>query len=124
MEKAKNSVDGESINILRIEDNPGDVRLVREMLAEKVGRLFDVQSVDDSRPGSRTWLRAGSMSCYWIWHCRTARVSIRSSSTRTRAKGTDRGVDRLIVLKGRRRVVRARRSSVCRPIQTQYRSAL
>jgi len=46
MEKAKNSVDGESINILRIEDNPGDVRLVREMLAEKVGRLFDVQSVD------------------------------------------------------------------------------
>jgi len=46
MGKAENSVDGESINILLIEDNPGDVRLVREMLAEKVGRLFDVQSVD------------------------------------------------------------------------------
>ncbi len=46
MGKAENSVDGESINILLIEDNPGDVRLVREMLAEKVGRLFDVQAVD------------------------------------------------------------------------------
>ncbi|MEE8626084.1 MAG: response regulator [Acidiferrobacterales bacterium] len=46
MGKTENSVDGESINILLIEDNPGDVRLVREMLAEKVGRLFDVQSVE------------------------------------------------------------------------------
>lgn len=36
----------DSIKILLIEDNPGDVRLLREMLAEMPGTLFDLECAD------------------------------------------------------------------------------
>jgi hypothetical protein len=33
-------------SVLLIEDNPGDARLIREMLFEEEGTPFDLQSVD------------------------------------------------------------------------------
>lgn len=43
MEKAMNR---EPIRILLVEDNPGDARLIREMLAEAGGALFDLEWAD------------------------------------------------------------------------------
>ena len=43
MEKAMN---GEPIRILLVEDNPGDARLIREMLAEVEGAQLDLECVD------------------------------------------------------------------------------
>jgi len=39
-------VEGEKIRILLIEDNPGDARLIRELLAEVDGTPFDLEHVD------------------------------------------------------------------------------
>jgi len=39
-------VEGEKIRILLIEDNPGDARLIRELLAEGGGASFDLEHVD------------------------------------------------------------------------------
>ena len=39
-------VEGEKIRILLIEDNPGDARLLRELLAAKDGASFDLEHVD------------------------------------------------------------------------------
>lgn len=39
------------LRILLIEDNPGDVRLIREMLAEVGGASFDLECVDRLSPG-------------------------------------------------------------------------
>jgi len=39
-------VEGEKIRILLIEDNPGDARLIRELLAEGDGASFDLEYVD------------------------------------------------------------------------------
>ena len=35
-----------AINVLLIEDNPGDARLIREMLTESRGALFDLECAD------------------------------------------------------------------------------
>jgi two-component system NtrC family sensor kinase len=39
-------VEGEKIRILLIEDNPGDARLIRELLAAKESALFDLEHAD------------------------------------------------------------------------------
>jgi sigma-B regulation protein RsbU (phosphoserine phosphatase) len=36
----------ETLNILSIEDNPGDARLIQESLADLRGDAFDVETVD------------------------------------------------------------------------------
>jgi len=46
-------VDGQAIKVLLIEDNPGDTRLIREMLAEARGRRFNLRCCDCLSAGLR-----------------------------------------------------------------------
>ena len=46
-------MDGQAIKVLLIEDNPGDVRLIREMLAEARGRRFNLRCCDCLSAGLR-----------------------------------------------------------------------
>jgi ABC-type amino acid transport substrate-binding protein len=41
----------ERLKVLLVEDNPGDARLIRELLAEQRGANFDVLQVDRLAPG-------------------------------------------------------------------------
>jgi signal transduction histidine kinase len=44
-------MDDKTINVLLIEDNPGDARLIREMLAEATGVPFHLEWADHLQPG-------------------------------------------------------------------------
>ena len=39
-------MNSEAIKVLLIEDNPGDARLIREMLAEVRSAIFDLECAD------------------------------------------------------------------------------
>ena len=52
-------VDGEKIRILLIEDNPGDARLIREMLAAKESASFDLEHADRLSTGLARLARGG-----------------------------------------------------------------
>ena len=59
--------------ILLIEDNPGDARLIREMLADAGGQGFAIEWVSSLPNGMNAWTRARSIWYCWTWVCRTAR---------------------------------------------------
>ena len=51
------------INVLLIEDNPGDVRLIREMLVEAEGALFQLECVDRLSTGLERLAKGGIDIC-------------------------------------------------------------
>ncbi len=60
------------IEILLIEDNPGDVRLVREMLAENGTAMFSLEVAEQLQEGLVRLAQGGLIWSCLISGCRTA----------------------------------------------------
>jgi len=67
------------IRILLVEENPGDVRLLRESLGEGDGVGFKLEVVDRLSAGLERLAKGGATWSSWISDYRTAGDSRRSS---------------------------------------------
>ena len=48
-----------AINVLLIEDNPGDARLIQELFAERGGAMFTLECVDELSTGLKRLAEGG-----------------------------------------------------------------
>jgi CheY-like chemotaxis protein len=75
-----------TIKILLIEDNAGDIRLIREMLTEAKYIAFDLECVDRLSTGLERNAR-GDIDIYcWISGCRIVKDSIHSTRSMTKPR--------------------------------------
>ena len=65
----------EPIKVLLVEDNPGNIRLIRDMLKEAKPALAALEDAPSLLTAVERLAKGESTRCYWIWGSRTARAS-------------------------------------------------
>jgi CheY-like chemotaxis protein len=63
---------GHALQVLLVEDNAGDARLLREMLSEEKPDSFELKHLLRMHEAETHLAKGGSTFSCWTWGCRTA----------------------------------------------------